>query len=161
VLFTKDHGAAVAALHGLKRSPDWSRAKKAHLAKQANCIACVAQPKGLARVVTHLFRPVDVHHIIPLHVCGVIGLPRLELDARNLVTLCGAHHLVLGHLGDYASYNPVVKFHVIRFFGKTLDVVLADVDYARFVQERPREISLWTPDEKAVLRAKLEEKFPA
>lgn len=42
----------------------------------------------------------------------LVGRPDLELDPRNLLTLCirpdCEHHVLLGHLDDYESYNPKV-----------------------------------------------------
>ena len=49
--------------------------------------------------------PAEVHHIKP------VGLyPALELDPKNLITLCGNPrcHLDKGHLGNWRSYNETV-----------------------------------------------------
>ena len=45
------------------------------------------------------------------------GGRELELDERNLITLCEAgenHHFVVGHLGDWRSYNPEVRGDAAR-----------------------------------------------
>jgi len=45
------------------------------------------------------------HHIRPVHVW-----PEQELLWSNLLSLCGRCHLLIGHLGAWASWNPdVVK----------------------------------------------------
>ena len=107
-----DHGAQVAARHGVERSSQWPAVERAHRVREPKCVACVSEGA-----------PVEVHHIVPFHVCIALGRPDLELDERNLITLCGAgegsadHHLLLGHLDDWESMNSAVqvdaatKFH--------------------------------------------------
>ena len=50
--------------------------------------------------------------IFLFHYVVLVGRPDLELDPRNLLTLCirpdCEHHVLLGYLGDYESYNPKV-----------------------------------------------------
>ena len=48
-----------------------------------------------ARVVRNL-GPVQVQHIFPFHYCVALGRPDLELDERNLITLCGKSHDGIG-----------------------------------------------------------------
>jgi len=56
---------------------------------------------------------VQVHHIFPFHYCVALGRADLELDERNLITLCGKshsgsgenHHLWVGHLDNFQSSN--------------------------------------------------------
>jgi hypothetical protein len=104
-----DHGALVALKYGIARSPRWHAVARAHLAKQPHCVAC----KPGARVA------VQVHHIFPFHYCVHFGRPDLELDERNLVTLCSGgsnHHLLLGHLDDFESADLAVVRHARRTF---------------------------------------------
>ena len=57
-----------------------------------------------------------MHHIFPFHYCIALGRPDLELDDRNLITLCEDeagkpgqnHHLLVGHLDDFESSNLAV-----------------------------------------------------
>lgn len=76
-----------------RRSPKWSTFRKNVLGKRPKCAAC-----GRTEFV-------ELHHIQPYHL-----RPELELDITNVVPLCegiGAGcHLLLGHLGDYRSWNP-------------------------------------------------------
>ena len=44
---------------------------------------------------------IEVHHLQPFHL-----VPKLELEASNLVVLCRSCHLVFGHLHSWESYNP-------------------------------------------------------
>ena len=83
---------------GAKRSSQWPGVRKAHLKKQPNCVVCGGSKK------------IEVHHIRPFHLH-----PQLELDPKNLITLCendgdGVNcHLAVGHLGSFKSYNEHVK----------------------------------------------------
>jgi hypothetical protein len=69
-----------------------------------------------------------VHHIFPVHYCRALGRPDLELDERNLVTLCESepgrpgfnHHLLVGHLGDFEAANPSSRADATgRFLART------------------------------------------
>jgi 5-methylcytosine-specific restriction protein A len=84
---------------GPKRSPQWAAARKEHLKNFPKCAIC----EGTQQL--------NVHHIKPFHLH-----PELELDPKNLITLCECAsygiicHLLVGHLGDYKNINPnVVK----------------------------------------------------
>lgn len=80
---------------GDARSTLWPATRKAHLAKEPCCRACGSKER------------LNVHHVEPFHV-----RKDLELDDRNLVTLCEAPghncHLVFGHLLDWKSWNTAV-----------------------------------------------------
>lgn len=85
---------------GCKRSPKWTRVRKAHLKEHPECAACGGKTS------------LDVHHIIPYHL-----RPDLELESSNLLTLCEkserfgwACHRLLGHTLNWKLHNPnVVK----------------------------------------------------
>lgn len=83
----------IAALYQLFTGRDWRwlKVRADHLVKQPICAACGSHDD------------LEVHHKVPVHVDG-----RLELDPRNLVTLCRVHHFWLGHLGDWQSWNPEI-----------------------------------------------------
>lgn len=80
----------------VKRSPHWPAVRAQHLRFQPDCVVCRSR------------KNVEVHHVVPVHVD-----PSLELDPVNLITLCEAkganHHLLFGHLGDWPSWNALVK----------------------------------------------------
>jgi hypothetical protein len=120
-----DHGARIAALHGHKRSPEWSRVEKEHLLREPACVACGYQGKG-----------VQVHHVKPFHLH-----PQLELDPSNLITLCEVqgrdHHLLLGHLDEWESYNVHIREDVKHFHRKTADQIRADPAWQKKVTQRP------------------------
>lgn len=79
-----------------KRSSAWPKTEKAWLTVHDTCAAC----GGRVRL--------NVHHKTPFHV-----QPELELDMRNLITLCmeiDKHcHLKLGHGGNFKAFVPFVE----------------------------------------------------
>ena len=84
-------------LQGKKRSPKWSKVRKAHLLNNPLCAVCGKKTK------------LEVHHIKPFHLH-----PELELESTNLITLCESGkggvvcHLHFGHLGNYKKINKAV-----------------------------------------------------
>ena len=76
----------------LARHKDWRKVRAEHLDHYPFCAVC------------HKSEKVVPHHIKPVHLW-----PELELDLRNLITLCPDHHLLFGHLMLWASYNPNVR----------------------------------------------------
>jgi hypothetical protein len=96
---------SVASSLGIERSQEWEdHVRKVHLEinqpgyNQACCAVCQGDVQ------------LQVHHIIPFHLCHLVYRGDLELDERNLMTLCEVreqnHHLLLGHLSDWEIYNP-------------------------------------------------------
>lgn len=84
----------VRELHkGRARSPAWRKVRRAHLEAYPACEACGSK------------RLLQVHHKAPFH-----GYPELELDPRNLITLCmwKLCHIDIGHGNDFKAYNPDV-----------------------------------------------------
>ena len=80
-----------------KRSSQWSTVRKNFLKNNCTCAVCGGNKK------------LEVHHKKPFH-----AHPELELDPKNLITLCESKsngvtcHLLFGHLGNYRSINPAV-----------------------------------------------------
>ena len=78
----------------VKRSDEWPKVEKAHLATQDFCAACGSEKR------------LQVHHICPFN-----DNPALELDPTNLITLCMDTlecHLKIGHGGSFKQFNPNV-----------------------------------------------------
>lgn len=75
------------------RSHLWPHIRLIHLRSQSYCKACGGTSD------------LEVHHIQPFHIH-----PELELDQKNLITLCEAVprecHLHIGHLGNWKNFNP-------------------------------------------------------
>jgi hypothetical protein len=120
-----DHGAHIARQHGVERSPQWSRVAREHLLREPRCMACGYRGKKL-----------QVHHIKPFHLH-----PHLELDPQNLITLCEArgreHHLLLGHLDAWESYNENVRADARHFHRKSAAQIRADAHWLKKMQQRP------------------------
>jgi len=125
ILKRRDYGAHVARQNGHERSPQWQRVRREHLLREPACVACGRKGRGL-----------QVHHIKPFHLH-----PRLELDPRNLITLCEGrgrdHHLLLGHLSSWESYNEHVRDDARRFYRKTGAQIRADSHWQKKVKLRP------------------------
>lgn len=120
-----DHGWEVARRHGHERSSEWPRVEKEHLLREPACAACGYKGRGL-----------QVHHIKPFHLH-----PNLELDPGNLITLCEIkerdHHLLIGHLDDWESYNPNVRTDVKRFHKENARQIRANPAWQKEMLRRP------------------------
>ena len=100
-----DHGAIVAARYCV------AAARSGHTSNASTSRSSRSASRAASR------RRVEVHHIFPFHICVVVDRPDLELDERNLVTLCGQshdrgvgdRHLLLGHFDDWESMNVWVR----------------------------------------------------
>ena len=80
---------------GAIRSGKWSSVRKSFIALHPTCAVCGTSGSFL--------KPNEVHHRQPFHL-----KPSLECDEKNLITLCRVHHLWVGHLGSFKSYNKEV-----------------------------------------------------
>ena len=124
-----DHGALIAKRHGHERSSEWPRVEKEHLQREPGCRVCGYEGRG-----------VQVHHIKPFHLH-----PNLELDPNNLITLCEIkgrdHHLLIGHLDDWESYNPNVRDDVKRYHKKTDAQIRENKDWQKEVARRPSGVA--------------------
>ncbi len=120
-----DHGAHVARKHGLERSPEWPRVEHEHRKREPACAACGYKGKHI-----------QVHHVKPFHLH-----PHLELDPNNLITLCCArgrdHHLLLGHLDSWHSYNEHVRADAKHFHHKSAAQIRADIHWQKKMALRP------------------------
>lgn len=80
---------------GAARSARWGKVRAEHLQRESCCQVC-----GRRELL-------NVHHVQPFHL-----FPSLELEPRNLITLCEGPtgcHLLLGHLGNWERWNPEVR----------------------------------------------------
>jgi hypothetical protein len=79
---------------GTPRSGKWPRVRREHLSRQPDCQAC-GKTSG----------DMEVHHQR-----SFAQHPELELDPKNLITLCADPcHLVHGHLMSFRRINPSVE----------------------------------------------------
>lgn len=149
-----DPGAIVAG--EIPRSDKWPAVEKAHLQQQPICAAC---GQG------HPAQGLQVHHMLPFHFCVKLGRPELELDERNLMTLCDEtinnHHLLLGHLGDFQSYNPNVRVDVAGPLGKLGDDQIdADPGWQAEMQRRPPFLNKMSPQDIANFKLLMNTWYP-
>ena len=94
-------------LKRVTRSSGWRKVRKKHIEENPICAAC-GRDDGL-----------EVHHIQDFSTN-----PELELDPKNLVTLCDKGmrcHLTFGHLGNWKSINPDVSEDSKWFLHKVLN----------------------------------------
>ena len=147
-----DPGARVAAPFGIHRSSHWPEVVKEHLARQPMCVCCKSSQPG--RI------PVQVHHIFPFHYCVALGRADLELDERNLITLCGKshngsgenHHLWVGHLDNFQSSNLyVVRDAEKVFVGMPAGDIMNDKRWLRHWRRRLKPLEAMSDHEKEAL----------
>ena len=152
-----DHGLAEAARHGIARSGEWPRVERTHLAAHPACACCDRADVG-----------VQVHHVFPFHYCVALGRPDLELDDRNLVTLCETetgrpaedHHLLVGHLGSFQSSNLNVLYDAARYRKMTAAAIRADPRWLASVEDRLKPLGEMTEDDKKVFASRMNARFP-
>ncbi|GCE16544.1 HNH endonuclease [Dictyobacter kobayashii] len=87
-------------------------------------------------VCGHRGKGLQVHHIKPFHL-----YPELELDPNNLITLCEirgrTHHLLIGHLDDWESYNIRVRADTKRYAHQNAITIKANPTWQKEVVQRP------------------------
>lgn len=92
---------------GVSRSPKWEEVRKSFLKENPRCATCGAK--------NSILKPLNVHHEIPFHKDH-----SLELKPSNLITLCRPHHLLIGHLMNWKSFNSIVRKDSAYFLDKIL-----------------------------------------
>jgi hypothetical protein len=156
-----DHGAIEAARHGIARSPQWSKVEKDHLQIQPRCVAC---KPGTGTTAGR-----QVHHMFPFHYCIALGRPDLELDQRNLITLCedeaghpgDNHHLLVGHLDDFQSSNlDVATDAKTTFFGMSAAQIRQNPSWQQKKAVRLKPLDKMTQQDKDDFKAKMNARFP-
>ena len=135
-----------------QRSSEWPRVEREHKLKQPRCLVCGCDVQ------------LNVHHKYPFEFVVAVGRPDLELDERNLFSLCTEqaeqHHVLIGHLDDYKSYNPHLEQLIALCRGLTSAQIRAFKDWADAKTLRPKELKDWTDADKAALKAELDKYMP-
>lgn len=156
-----DHGAVVAAQYGISRSPKWPGVERAHLLSQPRCMCCAPG--------TNTSAGLQVHHMFPFHYCVALGRPDLELDERNLITLCEDeasrpgqdHHLIVGHLDDFQSSNLDVAVDArTTFHAMSADAIRKDPRWQKKVSGRLVPLGSMTEADKQAFRERMNRTFP-
>ena len=139
-----DHGAMAAALCGVARSGHWHSVEVDFLSKNPTCAACGTSES------------LNVHHRFDFHEAILLGRPDLELDERNLITLCVGpmqHHVLLGHLDSYLSFNPTVAADIVTYRGWDEARIRGDAAFRALVVSRAPPWEQWSPALKDSTRA--------
>jgi hypothetical protein len=153
-----DHGAEEAKRTiGNARSSHWPTVEKAFRKLHPQCVCCVV------RSTKH----VQIHHRFPFHYCVALGRPDLELDMRNLITLCEwpshpspDHHLLVGHLDSFKSSNLHVAEDALTFRGMSAAEIQKDPRWQKKVKERLKPLDQMTTRDKAAFKKLMNEKLP-
>jgi hypothetical protein len=87
-----------------KRSPHWRKVREEFLLKNNHCAACGSKIR------------LQVHHKLPFD-----DYPELELDPKNLITLCMSTqecHLRIGHGGSFTKYSVNIDEYISQILKK-------------------------------------------
>ena len=156
-----DRGAREAARFGINRNSEWPKVEKQHLKIQPHCMACKSGTK--------VHGELQVHHIFPFHYCVALGRPDLELDQRNLITLCENkkdrhgldHHLLIGHLDDFQSSNlDVVKDARTTFYSMSAENIRKDPRWEKKEKTKLKPLDTMSQREKNAFTANMNSRFP-
>ena len=149
-----------AARLGIHRSPEWHKVEQLHLRMEPRCACCTDHAASA---------PLQVHHIFPFHYAIALGRPDLELDQRNLITLCESeggsavqnHHLLIGHLDDFQSSNLDVVRDATRLYrGMTATQIKASACWQAAVGKRLKPLAQMSPGEKLQFVQLMNRTFP-
>ncbi|MBS2033055.1 MAG: hypothetical protein JST54_34600 [Deltaproteobacteria bacterium] len=150
-----------AARHGIRRSAEWPRVEKLHLQLQPKCLCCSPEMRPHAGV--------QVHHIFPFHYCIALGRPDLELDLRNLVTLCEDeegkpgenHHLLVGHFDSFRSSNlNVLEDAQGSFHGKCAEEIRKSARWLELVSQRLKPLGEMSQQDKDEFARLMNARYP-
>ena len=139
--------------HG--RSSHWPAVEKAFRKLHPQCVCCVVPST----------RHVQIHHRFPFHYCVALGRPDLELDMRNLITLCEheggpEHHLLIGHLSDFKSSSLHVAEDAHTFRGMSAAEIKKDPRWIKKVKNRLKPLDQMTQEDKTVFKRLMNHELP-
>lgn len=107
---------------------------------------------------------VNVHHKYPYHFVVELGRPDLELDERNLFTMCvecdAEHHILIGHLDSFLSFNPNLEYFIALCRGLLASQIRSTKQWQDAVLARPKPLHLFSPLDKKALRQELDLRMP-
>ncbi len=150
-------GILIESEYDFERSVEWKNLAKAHLQTHPFCLAC-----GCKSVSGYL----SVHHKYPYQLCNAVGRADLVFDERNLITLCDGrgseeHHLLLGHLGDWASFNPeAITDATTTFFQKKSAFIRSNELWITKSKNKPNCLEKMSEMEINALKIKLDLVYP-
>lgn len=134
------------------RGPQWDTVERKYLLKHPCCAVC-----GISACER------NVHHKLPVSYLAVIDRMDLELDERNLITLCsvrpGNHHCDVGHLSWFSSFNPWLMTTVKMCKNMQSEEIRALDWFQQLVARRPKPASQLNSAELEALRKMAESTF--
>jgi hypothetical protein len=103
----------------------------------------------------------------PFHLCHLVYRGDLELDERNFMVLCeenvNDHHLLLGHLGSFVSYNTGVMKGIMTLAESLPALAAGDIksnqSWQKLMSDRPLPWGQWTHQQKLDFRQILDNTF--
>jgi len=122
---------------GKPRSADWEYVRNTHIKNHPVCALCGTS------------KDLQVHHIKPFNI-----YPELELDPKNLITLCTSKywgfscHLIAGHGGCFKYENPWIHEDIEKLKLIANPVYIKKhgstefEEYIRFMKRRVKEFNL-------------------
>lgn len=135
----------------LARSKHWPEVERAFLREHPTCQICGGR------------EDLNVHHRVPVSYILPLKRPELELEPLNLATLCSAgdnHHLLIGHLNYFESFNPNFDTDVLAFHAKNATAIKEDPIWQEKVKQRPKPYIEMTVAERDAVASFLAHKFP-
>ena len=144
-------------LHNQKRSPLWPKVMRNYLSVHPACEACGRMDA------------VNVHHVAPFEFIVNFNSPELELDERNLITLCESesgkpdenHHIWIGHAGDFKKANLNVREDAKKYYGLTLVQLKENTQFMEGIRMNAMpEFDKLTESQKAQFQSWLDLTYP-
>lgn len=130
-------------LYGLKRSSSWDKFRdKLIIERGSRC--------ELSGTTTDL----EAHHILPFHICILMGWPHLEMDPNNIIILSQSpipYHLLIGHLGSFESFNPHI-FNLKLWQKVIKGDITKDVKWLNAKVKRPKPFREMNNKDKGYLK---------
>lgn len=133
------------------RGSHWAAFEKHHLTIQPGCIVC-GRWSGQTQIA--------VHHKYPFSFIKELGREDLECDERNCFTMCDDHHLLVGHLGYFGSFNPRLEYFAMLCRGLTIPQIRALPELLDAARTRPIPIAKMNDPMRAGVLADLNRFLP-
>ena len=146
---------------GTLRSPHWPSVE--HFVR--HILHPICQICGNAQV--------QVHHIHPFEDCRDAGRPELELCLENLCSLSETEatgttaarpvpncHLIVGHLGNFKSYNPQLASMLVAWKGLPIEAIQRRAEWQEMSKGRPVEYHAMASSDQKAFRDLLDRDLP-
>jgi hypothetical protein len=92
------------------------------------------------------------------------GRPDLELDFRNLVTLCAdpqrEHHPLIGHLDDHERFDPQLEKFIRTYYGLSQQQIRETSTWGKAHADKPHHLDQMSEEQKSAFKTMLDAKLP-